>query len=171
MENINETQESIVDTFGAELVDKWKSEGKLYRRKIEPIVDAEKVTEAKVVETKLPDGTVESSQKAKAGDWIITGSKGEKFVFTQAKVDSLYTVGEDGKFMPRERKILALKNPSGKPIKINAPWGTPEKPDYQSGTEDCMLVVSLDDNGEMTNDRYIIGNEEMLLNNYEPISE
>lgn len=170
MENLNERQELLIDTFGQELVDKWGTEGKLYRRKIEPILDAEKVTEVRVVETKLPNGTVESSQEAKIGDWIITGSKGEKFVFTQAKVDSLYTLGEDGKFIPRERKILVLKNLFAKPIKINAPWGTPEKPDYQSGTENCMLVVSLDDSGKMTKDRYIIGDEEMLLGNYEPVS-
>ena len=170
MESI-EGQEILIDTFSQELIARWKSEGKLYRRKIEPILGAEKVTEAKVVETRLPDGTIESSQEAKVGDWVITGSEGEKFVFTQTKVDSLYIMGEDGKFIPRERKIIAIKNPFAKPIKINAPWGTPEKPDYQSGAENCMLVVSLDDNGEMTRDRYIIGNEEMLLNNYEPINQ
>ena len=126
MENI-EKQELFVDTSSQELIDKWQSEGKFYRRKIEPILGAEEVTEAKVVETRLLDGTLESSQEAKAGDWIITGSKGEKFVFTQAKVDSPYVMGVDGKFIPRERKILALKNPFGKSIKNKCSLGYSRK--------------------------------------------
>ncbi|OGN04734.1 MAG: hypothetical protein A3B99_03580 [Candidatus Yanofskybacteria bacterium RIFCSPHIGHO2_02_FULL_44_12b] len=90
MENLENNTEPLVDTLGPEMVERWKNEGKLYRRKIEPILGAEKVTETRVVETRLPDGTLESSQEAKPGDWVITGSKGEKFVVTQKKL-ILYT--------------------------------------------------------------------------------
>jgi hypothetical protein len=49
-----------------------------------------------------------------------------------------------------------------------APWGTPENPAYQEGGEKCYLVVSLDETGAFTADRYIIGDEELLLSNYIP---
>jgi hypothetical protein len=166
----NEREPRMVDLFSAEMEEKLKTEGKIYRRKIEPIRGAEQVTKLQTVETRLPDGTVESSVEAKEGEWIITGAKGEKFVFSQKKFDGLYDSDGKGGFVPKDRKVIAIPNPYGGAVKISAPWGTPEKPAYQDGSEKCFLVVSLDESTNFTNDRYIIGDEELLLSNYEPVS-
>ena len=164
----NEQGPKMVDLFSAEMEEKLKTEGKIYSRKIESIRAAEQVIKSQTVETRLPDGTIESSVEAKEGEWIITGAKGEKFVFSQKKFDGLYDSDGKGGFVPKERKVIALPNPFGEAVKIFAPWGTPEKPAYQEGSEKCFFVASLDESSNFTNDRYIIGDEELLLSNYEP---
>ena len=164
MESIKEEPKSV-DLFNREM-EALLLGGKVYLRKIEPIKGARQVSESTVIETHLPDGTLESSQEAKAGDWVITGSKGEEFVFTNSKFQGLYEDNGSGEHIPRERKIIAIKNPFGTNVRISAPWGTIEKPAYQDGSEKCMLVSELTPDGAMTKDRYIIGDEEMLLNNY-----
>ncbi len=165
----NEQEPKMVDLFDAEMEGRLKTEGKMYRRKIESIRGAEQVTRPQTVETRLLDGTVESSVEAKAGEWIITGAQGEKFVFSQNKFAGLYNPDGNGGFVPKDRKVIALQNPFGGAVKISAPWGTAEKPAYQSGSERCFFVVSLDESGTFTSDRYIIGDEELLLSNYEPV--
>ncbi|MFZ2048767.1 MAG: hypothetical protein WAV25_00470 [Minisyncoccia bacterium] len=169
--NTTEKEPQFVDLFSNEMETKFFStEGKTYIRKIEPIKGARQVVEPTTVETRLPDGTLESTQEAKVGDWIITGSKGEEFVFTNSKFDNLYVADGKGGYIPRERKIIAIQNPFGNTVRISAPWGTAEKPAFQDGGEKCMFVVEITSGGEMTKDRYIIGDEEMLLNNYNPIN-
>ena len=161
----------MVDLFGSEMETKIKNEGQIYQRKIEAIRGAEQVTEPQTVETHLPDGTLESSVEAKPGEWIITGAKGERFVFGAKKFDGLYESDTKGGYVPRERRIVALKNPFGEAVKISAPWGTPENPAYQEGSQKCYLAVSLDGSETFTSDRYIIGDEELLLSNYTPAEQ
>jgi len=162
-------QPQLVDLFSPELENLFATQGRVYLRKIEPIKEARQVLEAAVIETHLPDGTLESTQEAKVGDWVITGSKGEEFVFTSSKFNNLYEDKGNGQYIPRERKITAILNPFKKAVRISAPWGTPEKPAFQDGSERCMLVAELAPDGTLTKDRYIIGDEEMLLNNYSPL--
>ncbi|KKP31678.1 MAG: hypothetical protein A2312_04200 [Candidatus Staskawiczbacteria bacterium RIFOXYB2_FULL_32_9] len=156
----------LIDLFSEELERQFLENGKVYSRKIEPILGAEKVSISQVVETKLPDGTLESTQEAKDGDWIITGTKGEKFVFTDKKFQDLYDSDGKGEWLPKKRKIIAMSNPFGGFVRISAPWGTQENPAFQDGSDKCMFVVGLDKDGNLTQDRYIIGDEQMLLNNY-----
>lgn len=163
-----EKQPKMVDLFSSEMETKIKNEGQIYQRKIEAIRGAKQVTESQTVETHLPDGTLESSVEAKPGEWIITGAKGEKFVCSAKKFDGLYESDDKGGYIPREHKVVALRNPFGEAVKIAAPWGTPENPAYQEGSEKCYLVISLDESGVFTSDRYIIGDEELLLSNYIP---
>ncbi|MDE1975209.1 MAG: hypothetical protein KGI49_01720 [Patescibacteria group bacterium] len=165
MESV-ENEPMSVDMFSEELERLFRSNGRVYVRKIEPIKGASQVKEKSKIETRLPDGTLESVQEANSGDWVITGSKGEEFVFTNKKFHDLYEDRGAQQYVPRKRKIIAMPNPFGRSIRIQAPWGTPEIPAFQDGGERCMLVASLDDDGSMTKDRYIIGDEEMLLNNY-----
>lgn len=168
MEKIKqEKKPRFIDLFSQELENKLKTEGKIYRRKKEPIQGARQVTEATVVETRLPDGTIESTRDAKPGDWVITGSKGERFVLTDKKFHSLYESDDNGAWIPREWRIIAIPNPFGESVRISAPWGTPEKPAYQDGSEKAMFVAKLSSDGTMTENRYIIGDYEMLLNNYD----
>ena len=68
-----EQEPQIIDTFGNEMINMWEEKGIIYYRKIEPIKGAEKVTKTTTVETRLSDGTVESTNEANPGDWIITG--------------------------------------------------------------------------------------------------
>lgn len=157
-----EKQPVLADLFSEEFETCFKTNGKVYRRKIEPIRGAQQIAEATVVETRLPDGTLESTQEAKSGDWIITGSKGENFVFTDKKFQSLYNSNGTGGWVPKERKIVAISNPFGQSVRINAPWGG-----TQDGSEKAVLVAEIGPDGSMTKDRYIIGDEEMLLSNYE----
>lgn len=158
-----------LDLFSTELQNLFATQGRVYLRKIEPIKDARQVSEAGAIETRLPDGTLESIQKTQFGDWIITGSKGEEFVFTNSKFECMYERKGEGQYVPRQRKIVAIENPFKKAVRIPAPWGTLEKPAFQNGSEKCMLVAGLTPDGTLTDDRYIIGDEEMLLNNYSPI--
>lgn len=166
-----EKEPQFVDLFSHEIEEKLKAEGKIYRRKIEPIRAAEQVQEAQPVETKMPNGTIESTQDAKPGDWIITGSKGERFVFTDEKFHKLYEPDKQGGWIPKERKIIAMQNPFGERIRISAPWGSPENPAFQDGSENAVLAVEIGSDGTLTKDRYIIGDEEMLLNNYESVEK
>jgi len=159
----------MVDLFSLEMEEKLKTEGKIYHRKIESIRGAEQATRPQTIETHLPDGTLESTVDAKEGEWIITGSKGERFVFSQKKFDGLYDSDGKGGFVPKERRVFAMANSSGGAVRIYAPWGTSEKPAYQDGSGKCFFVASLDESGNFTSDRYIIGDEELLLSNYEPV--
>jgi hypothetical protein len=65
--------------------------------------------------------------------------------------------------------VIALKNPYQEGVRIAAPWGTPETPAYQEGSAKCFLVISLDEAGNFTNDRYLIGDAELLRANYKPV--
>lgn len=166
----NEGEPRWVDTNSDEVVSLWKEEGRIYQRKIEPIRGARQVADPETVVTIIPGGVTESTTDAKPGDWVITGAQGEEFVFTNSKFEGLYTSDEEGVYMPRERRVVAIPNPYNKPISVTAPWSTPDKPELQNGDANCRLVASLDDQGELTNDRYIIGSEELLLSNYEIVS-
>lgn len=161
----------MLDLRSGEMEKKFKSQGTIYKRKIEPIRKAEQVTEPQTIETLLPDGTLESSVVAQIGDWVITGTQGERFVFNQAKFDERYSSDGNGCYVPKERRVVAIVNHYQGPVKIVAPWSTPQIPAHQMGSGDCFLVVTLDENGELTDDRYIIGSKELLLNNYEPVGD
>lgn len=160
-----EREPQLIDLFSEEYENKFRTEGTIYKRKIEPIKGARQVAEAEkeTIVTKLPDGTVESSQDANETDWVITGSKGEEFVFTDTKFHGLYDSDGKGGWIPKERKIVAIQNPTMAPVRINAPWGG-----AQDGSEKAMLVAEIAADGSYTKDRYIIGDIEMLLSNYDP---
>lgn len=165
----NQADLKDVDLHSPEVVELLKKRGELFRRKIETIQGVREPETAEQVDT-IVNGIVEASQIAEPGKHrIITGSRGEQYVFTNEKYDSLYTVSEDGSVIPRERRVLALQNPFGRPIRIEAPWSTPDNPQTQDGTTEAMIAFGLDDLGELTDDRYLIGDREMLLANYEPV--
>lgn len=161
--NNAEKEPQLIDLFSQEYENKFKVEGKIYKRKIEAIKGARQVAQNETIETRLPDGTLESTQDANETDWVITGSKGEEFVFTDTKFHGLYDSDNEGGWIPKERKIVALQNPTMMPVRINAPWGG-----TQDGSEKAMLVTEIGPDGTYTKDRYIIGDQEMLLNNYDP---
>jgi len=159
-----------VDLRADEVVALLAEKGELFRRKIEPIRGVRDPETDEEVQT-IVNGIVESTQTAKPGEHkIITGSKGEEFVFTVGKYADLYVDDSQGNVTPRERRILAMQNPYGTNVRIEAPWSTPEDPQFQDGTAEAMFTFGLDEAGELTSDRYLIGDREMLLNNYEPLA-
>lgn len=158
-----------VDLRSPEVLEMLKERGELMRRRIEPIKGVREPESEEQVDT-IVNGIVESSKVARPGeDKIITGSKGEEFVLSNEKYTDLYTTDENGTVTPRERRVMAMQNPYGEPIRIEAPWSTPEDPQTQDGTAEAILTFGLDEAGHLTADRYIIGDHEMLLNNYEPV--
>jgi hypothetical protein len=157
-----------IDLHSPEILEQLTAKGELFRRKIEPVRGVREPSEEETIET-VVNGIVESTQVAKPGEHkIITGSRGEEFVFSNAKYNSLYTLDEADNVIPRERFIVAMQNPYKESIRTEAPWSTPEDPKFTDGTSEAMLAFSLNDKGELTDDRYIIGDREMLLANYDP---
>lgn len=142
--------------------------GQVYERKIQPIVAAREVHTPELVVTKTNNGLTETTTSAEVGDLVVTGSQGEVYVQKRANVAALYDMPTDGSYVAKQRKIRVLKNPYGLPIKVIAPWSTEDNAQYQYGTEDCYISISLDAEGELTDDRYIIGGQEYLLGNYTP---
>lgn len=162
-----ENKPATLDLLSAEWENIFLKKAALYRRKIQPLLKADRVLEPCTVKTILPNETLESSVEAQPGDWIIVGAENEKFVLTSEKFNHLYTLDVNGNYLPHERKILAIKNPHKKPIRIHASWSTADNPSYQEGDQNCFLVASVDSAHNLTKDRYIIGDETLLLSNYE----
>lgn len=157
-----------IDLNSEAIVELLSQKGELFRRKIEPVKGVREPETEERVDT-IVNGIVESSNVVRPGqDKIITGSRGEEFVFTRAKYESMYITEEDGTVTPRERFVVAMQNPYNQPIRIEAPWSAPENPQTQDGTAEAMLTFGLDDDGNLTSDRYIIGDIDMLLANYDP---
>lgn len=98
-------------------------EGRVYVRNIKPLRGARKVEVSEVVETYMPDGTLECVNEANPGDWVIVGPEGEEFVFSEEKFNDVYVSVGDGTFLPKERKIIAIENPTNSKIRIKAPPG------------------------------------------------
>lgn len=165
-ESKQEKEPKLIDLFSPELEEIFKTKGELFSRKTEPLFRVEQVTSQQVVETLLIDGTLETKVVAKPGDWIITGLQDEKFVVSAQKFQEQY-IEKDGRYYTREKHIVVVKNPYNTPIQIRAPWSTEAVPVIEKGNEECFLTVVIDENGQYSNDRYLIGNEELLFSNYE----
>lgn len=167
----NTVEARFIDMHDPSLVETLKAQGELFLRKVEPIKGFRDPEEEEEVQT-IVNGIVESINVARPGEnKIITGSRGEEFVFSTAKFESMYYQDEDGNTVPYKRYVLAMKNPFDQPISADAPWSTPDNPQTINGTTEAMLTFGLDAAGELTDDRYFIGDRDMLLANYDPASE
>jgi hypothetical protein len=162
----SEVSPLMINLFDSDLVQRIVKEGRVYIRKAQPVL-AEQIIEKQKVVTVIPDGGVESIVEANPADWIITGSKGERFVVTNDKFKSLYNTNAENEYVPRAYKIIALRNPFNKSIRIVAPWSSPEHLSHQYGNEEAILVLTIDECGTITDNRYLIGDQEMLVSNYE----
>lgn len=106
--------------------------------------------------TVLVDGTVETTKDYAEGEWIVTNPDGERYVIPDVTFrrrhrhlggDRYQTVGA----------VRAIRNPTGGPISIDAPWEA-----MQYANADCMIAEAIDpDHPERrTVDRYLIGGAE-----------
>lgn len=128
------------------------------------MVQAEQVQEEREVRTVLKDGTEETVNIAKPGDYIVTNPGGEQYVMSQENFDKRYAAyegsgwgNEPSNTYQAKGSVRAIQNPTGQPITITAPWG-----EEQHGDERCYVVSAYDPNkpNEVSGDRYIIGYDE-----------
>lgn len=107
------------------------------------IVKARPAVEGEVVITTLAGGAEETTNTAKANDWVVTGRSGEQYIISREKFFDRYEVtGQEGIYSAKGY-CVAIKNPFGEPIEIMASWGSP-----QTGDENCMIADTCDANGE-----------------------
>lgn len=91
----------------------------------------------------------ETQQTLTEGYWVITNPGGEEYAISEEKFVSRYIHLEGTTYASRGR-IKAFLNHTGDDVAIVAPWG-----EKQFGDKDCWFCVSLDENDEITGDRYI----------------
>jgi hypothetical protein len=115
-------------------------------------VQARPAVEGEVIVTKLASGAEETTNAAKAGDWVMTNPSGEQYIIGEQKFFARYEpTDEDGVYQAKGY-CRAIKNPHGKPIEIMASWGSP-----QTGDADCMIADTCDEHGEnMGGEPYLI---------------
>jgi hypothetical protein len=116
-------------------------------------VQARQATEPTPISTILADGTFETQNIAQPGDYIITNPGGEEYIISAEKFEKRYRTTDTPGTFQAVGEIQAIKNPTGKPITIIAPWG-----EEQHGGADCILASALDNPA----DRYIIGATEFV---------
>lgn len=119
-------------------------------------INARKSKSGEKVSTVLEDGTIETDNVTKDGDYIVTNPGGEEYILKGENFASRYEKTDKEGVWKATGKTQAVNNPTGKPISIVAPWG-----EKQYGDENCHIANSLDKNGKpITGDRYIIGRKE-----------
>lgn len=131
------------------------SEAPLYVRRAP--VEARQAPERELIRTILQDGTVETERYAEVGDMIVTNPGGEQYVIKQDHFAQQYAETDVPGSYRSTDGIRACINPTGGPISITAPWGSP-----QFGESDCFvaMTVSLASPNQPTDVRYIIGADE-----------
>lgn len=84
--------------------------------------DVEIANEPKNVTT-IIDGEEETTNKANKGDYILTGSKGEKYVLTPEKFNKRYVMVGSSKAKTKPVKIKAKEYTQNEQIRFMADWG------------------------------------------------
>ena len=130
-------------------------------------VEAKIADKQEVVETKLTDGTVETTNTAEVGDAIITNPGGERYVVRADKFAKKYEATDQEGVYRATGISRAIENPEGVDIQITAPWG-----ETQIGKADCLVMTMFDpaNPDEISQDRYIIAHDE-FLETYKPYEE
>ena len=137
---------------------KYSKKGQVH---IRPAIQGEQVT------TVLEDRSIETTNTAKEGQFVVTNPGGEEYIIGADKLVQRYQPTEEEGVFKARGAVRAFRNQTGRPIQITAPWGEP-----QNGDESCMLATPYDPEkpDEIDSDRYIIGHEE-FLETYSPLEE
>jgi hypothetical protein len=121
-------------------------------------VTAVLVTEKQVMSTVVNGDFVETVNTAHPGDFIVTNPSGEQYILTAENFHSRYEATDELGVYQARGSIRVIKNPTGEPVEIIAPWGEP-----QFGDSDCYFAVTVaGPEDEVTSDRYIIENQAFL---------
>ncbi|MFC1710344.1 hypothetical protein ACFL0F_01615 [Patescibacteria group bacterium] len=119
-------------------------------------VNAQVAKGGEIVTTILADGTVESRNTAKKGDYIVTNPGKERYLVKPNKFNKRYKSkeGEDGKYIGIGF-CKAITNPFGTAITLNTPWGK------MNGSIDCKIAqIYCPDEVKLEGSPYLIGPEE-----------
>lgn len=127
------------------------------------VVKARKVLKEELLETVLSNGFVEITRLVPVGCWIITNPGGEEYAIPNERFHSRYEETDIPGVYHAKGEIRAIKNTTGKPVEIIAPWGG-----SQFGDSDCIIASGCDENMNPTDYRYIIGYQE-FLDTYFPV--
>ena len=114
-------------------------------------VKARQATPGEAITTTLKDGTQETTNTAKEGDWIITNPSGEKYIISKAKFFSRYEATDTEGVYAAKGYCRAVRNPFGVPIEIMASWGSP-----QTGDGQCLIADTCDASGVCNGEPYLI---------------
>lgn len=137
--------------------------GEVYRKSAK--VAAVQVAERTPVETILADGTVEASNVAEIGDYIVVNPGGEEYVIQEDKFAGLYGATDKPGIFQATGIVKAIKNPTDKWVQIEKSWGT------QEGGPNCMFAVTYDPGSdEVVGPMRIIATQE-FSGTYEPIEQ
>lgn len=117
------------------------------------------------ITTTFANGTKETTNQAEKGNWIITNPAGEQYIISEKKFLSRYEKTDKEGVYAAMGFIRAIPNPYSKPIKIMASWGSP-----QVGDEKCMIADTCDENGECSNEPYLIDGD-AFADTYKPIEK
>lgn len=140
------------------------AEAPIYRKKSP--VRVRFAYEGEPVSTVLADGTRETTNRARAGQIIITNPGGEQYIYRAAEPDIAVARADfERNYHPTAEpdmyrssgKVRAIPNDTGRPIEIMAPWGEP----MYTGV-DGKIAVPFDPKkpDEISMDRYLIGGKE-----------
>ncbi len=121
-------------------------------------VNARPAIAGEVVVTTLKNGSKETTNTAKEGDWVMTNPSGEQYIISAAKFFDRYEAAEEDGVFNAKGYVRAIGNPFAEPIEIMASWGEP-----QAAGADCMIADICDSNGEnLGNEPYLIDGQEFL---------
>jgi hypothetical protein len=149
------TEPVIVDLHDAEHTERFRV-APIFQKNA--VVTARQVKTPEFLDTVLANGFLETSREVPVGHWIITNPGGEEYAKTEEQFKERYEfLGlRDGKLTFRAKGIIrAYSNPTGQSVEIMTPWDA-----KQYGDAQCYFGVTVDENYEPTDFRYIIGKEE-----------
>ena len=114
-------------------------------------VKARPAVEGEVVVTTLAGGSEETTNTAKANDWVMTNPSGEQYIISKEKFFSRYEATDEEGVYSAKGHCVAIKNPFGEPIEIMASWGSPH-----TGDERCLIADTCDASGKVDGEPYLI---------------
>ncbi|HLJ89374.1 MAG TPA: PGDYG domain-containing protein [Candidatus Angelobacter sp.] len=103
------------------------------------------------ITTTLKDGTQETGNTAKEGDYVVTDLSGEQYILPPRKFLERYEPSEAEGVYRAIGYCRAIRNPFGQPIEIIASWGSP-----QIGDQNCFLADTCDESGKVQGEPYLI---------------
>jgi hypothetical protein len=114
-------------------------------------VKARPAAEGEQIVTVLASGHQETTNAAKAGDWIVTNPNGEQYIIGSEKFNSRYEMTAENGVYAARGFCRAIRNPFGYPIEIMANWGSP-----QTGDDHCLIADTCNAAGELSGEPYLI---------------
>jgi len=115
------------------------------------VVTARPAVVGEVIVTVLKDGSNETTNAAKEGDWVMTNPSGEQYLIPESKFKDRYEPTEIPDVYAAKGYCRAILNPFDKPIEIFASWGAP-----QTGDEHCFIADTCDAEGKTDGEPYLI---------------